>query len=227
MPGSGIGMAYANISGGRVAGNEGSTGIFIPAHIDAAGKTQSARAILSIYVNKKRRNEPERFKVTFFGKLAEVAAKFGPGKELGLQLELNSYRGKVYDPASRQPVMLNNQVLTTEQIGMVVRDLTIGEDGTKHIEWEKANGLRPMNWNTPNHPDVAAFATANATKNATQYTGGDTYGCCRVITPNGQIVQPQAAGQPTLATAVAGAVDTNLGAPVAPAAAVATTAPAV
>lgn len=226
MPGSGIGMAYANISGGRVAGNEGSTGIFIPAHIDAAGKTQSARAILSIYVNKKRRNEPERFKVTFFGKLAEVAAKFGPGKELGLQLELNSYRGKVYDPASRQPVMLNNQVLTTEQVGMVVRDLTIGEDGTKHIAWEIANGQRPANWNTPNHPDVAAFATANATKNATQYTGGDTYGCCRVITPNGQIVQPQAApqtvAQPGMEAAVAGAV--NLGTAAAP---VATTAPAV
>lgn len=208
MPGSGIGMAYANISGGRVAGQDGNTGIYIPAHIDGKGKQQSARCILSIYVNKKRKNDPERFKVTFFGKLADTAAKFGPGKELGLMLELNSFRGKVYDPATRQTVTLNGQVLTQEQVGMVVRDLTIGEDGNKHIDWEIAHGERPVNWNVKNHQDAATWRNMNMTKNAQQYTGGDKFGCCRVIQPAGQIVMPQAQNtQGNLAGAVAGAVN--------------------
>ena len=186
MAGSGIGMAYGFLSNVRVAGQ----GMYIPAHVDAAGKQQSARAVFTMICNKKRANKPDSYPVTFFGKLADSAARsFEPGKELSLFVEMNSFRATIFDKNTRQPIVWNGETLTKEVNGYVCRDIVIGASSEKYIAEQISKGERPAGWNIKGSADEQTWKQKLAIDNAKVYTGGDVFGYCRVVQPKGGQVQ--------------------------------------
>jgi hypothetical protein len=196
-------MAYGFLSNVRIAGE----GMYIPAHVDTAGKQQSARAVFTVICNKKRGNSEDRFPVTFFGKLADTAARsFERGKELSLFVEMNSFRSTIFDKNTRQPIVWNGETLTKEVNGYVCRDIVIGASSNKTVAEQIAKGERPAGWNIAGSADEQTWKQKLAIDNAKVYAGGDKFGYCRVVQPKGTVTPAQPGNAP-LPTGAAPQID--------------------
>jgi len=198
MSGSSTGFNVVTIVGARVAG----TPVYTPSNIPA-GKQEPVRAMcnFTVYQNLND-NKPSRFRITAWGKLADVVAKScAPGKELTLMCEINSYKGKIPVPGLQpgQPVQYitgpEGVPLLIEKVGFTLRRIQFGADSNKQIAAEIQRGERRPFWNVEGHPDNIAWKETCNMRNSIQYTPGMTkFGYAEIKQPNGQIIQTQ---QPT------------------------------
>lgn len=202
MSGRSIGMIFAFGSGLRVAGSNDIThtpterlGLtFVPAHINQAGKKNSHRCEIPVYVNSHRGGQDgksSRFDIVVWGDLArKCALTCSPGKALDVLCELSSYDGRVFQDrvALTKP---DGTPFTINKVSLTVMRICFGEEGEKFVEAEVAAGWRPPNWNNPAHPDFQLWKNELNRRIALQYTGGDRFGWARVIQPNGRVLTPE------------------------------------
>lgn len=166
--------------------------IYVPAH-SKNGQNISQRCVVTAGANTNRGGKEERnyYKLTFWGKAADVAAKSLPiGKEFNARAIMNTYQGKVYHRAgegqtAQAVVMSDGTPLMTTRIGFTVREFTLGAESEKHIATQIQEGKRPANWNVPGHPDSEAWKAALKQWQAQQFSGGSSFGYARVEQPQG------------------------------------------
>ncbi len=168
---------------------------YVPSHIPAgAQKPNRARCEFSIYQN--INNKQSRFKITAFGKMADVMAKAGAtGKEVTILAKINSFKGRVpfTDAQGNTNFVVDpttGQALTIEKTGFVLDQLSFGADSAKHVAQEIQAGRRPQFWNIEGHQDKATWKQVCQQRNAEIYQqGSQTFGFARVSIPqNAQIV---------------------------------------
>lgn len=193
MSGSSKSINMATFISARIAG----TPNYVPAHIPAGGnKPIRQRCEFSVYQN--INDKSSRFRITAFGKMADVLAKSGAtGKEVTLITKINSYPGRipltdaqgntqfVTDPSTGQP-------LTIEKTGFVLDRLSFGADSDKTVAEEIQAGKRPQFWNINGHQDAMTWKQVCQNRNAEVYQQGSTvFGFAKVSIPQGaQIVDP-------------------------------------
>jgi len=193
-------MSYNHVSfiGARVAGAP----TYTPAHVGADGKNIRQMCTFSIYQN--INGKPSRFRVTAWGKMADVVARScAAGKELMIEAETHSYKGKIPVPNQAQGAPLTfvldgqNQPIMVEKTGFVLRKLLFGNDSNKQIAFEIQNGMRPPLWNVNGNPDEVAWKNVCNQRNACQFTPGQTqFGYAQVRLPVGQLVDPAVFNKP-------------------------------
>ena len=191
-----IGFANGSIAGGRVAGQDGRPAMtYIPAHIDASGKTLNQRCTIPIYVNKKNRRDggpgkSDQFMLVAWGPLADACARsLSNGQAIDCAYVPESYTGRSYDSEGNPRLEANGTPVNEKKIVFKITTIIFGEESGKVVEQEIATGRRPVNWSNKSHPDAQLWITMLTAKQATQYVPGSaTFGNARVITPPGQLV---------------------------------------
>lgn len=194
MSGNSTSFNSATMVGCRVAGPADYT----PAYIRATdGKQMRQMATFNVYQNLK--NGKSKFRITAFGKMADVIAKSCPaGKELTLECEFHSFAGRVPVPgtgANGVPLQFvtgqDGQPITIEKTGFTIQKIHFGADSAKQIAYEIQNGMRPAGWAVAGSPDAVAWDQEKARRNNLVFRPGKTgFGYARVIQPNGQIIDP-------------------------------------
>lgn len=197
---SGSSMSYNHVSfiGARVAGAP----TYTPAHIGAQGKPVRQMATINVYQN--INGKPSKFRLTAWGKMADVVARScAAGKELMIEAEAHSYKGKIPVPNQAQGAPLtfvlgaDNQPIMIEKTGFVLRRILFGADSDKQVAYEIQNGMRPPLWNVSGHPDQAAWKNVCNQRNAVQFTPGQTqFGYAQIRLPAGQLVDPATFNKP-------------------------------
>lgn len=183
-----IGAGAAQFMGARVAGQP----TYILPHVKN-GKNINQRCIIPVYINSNkgtnRDGSPGRsdqFRLVAWGKLADITAKsLSKGKAIDCVCSPHSYEGRIYDAQGNMRVDNTGQPITVERVGFTIERIVFGEESQKEVDQEVATGRRPINWNNPQHPDYQTWLSILQTRQNTQYTGGDTFGFARVITPSG------------------------------------------
>lgn len=196
-----ISLAKTFMAGVRVAGAPN----YIPAHIDATGKTVNARCIITVYENSNKGTNQDgspgrtdQYTVIAWGKLADVCAvSCSAGKALDIIARPGSYIGTVYNPDGSPVLNMQGQPVQTRKTSFTVENIIFGEDSGKTIATEIANNLRPVNWQNQQHPDYQLWINCMRQRQATKYQPGMTsFGFARVSPPrNGQIINPAVQGQ--------------------------------
>lgn len=193
MSGSSKSINTATFISARLAG----TPNYVPAHIPAgAAKPLSARCEFSIFQN--INDKSSKFKITAFGKMADVMAKSGStGKEVTIITKINSFQGRVpvTDAQGNTQFVVNpatGQPLTIEKTGFILERLSFGADSNKTIAEEIQAGQRPQFWNVAGHQDGETWKQICQQRNAQVFQQGQTmFGFARVSLPqNAQIVDP-------------------------------------
>lgn len=209
MSGRSQSLAMASFTGVRIAGKngvagpEGCTVRFTPAHFDPTGKPVSSKAEFSVYrntVGDSGRNDP--FRMTAWNDLAETCCKsLPPGKAIDVFCEPQSYLGKVYDENRNPRLGADGQPILVRKVGFTIIRIAFGEDADKRIIYETSYPdvnnpgnprviweWRPMNWDKPGHPDVGVWQAIRAERNKATWDGkSDVFGYARVIIPAGRL----------------------------------------
>jgi hypothetical protein len=188
------GFNSVNLTNCRIAG----PATYIPAHTKpGATKPTDAQAKFTVYQN--IRNKKMEFRITAWGKMADVIARGGStGKQIHLQCSIHSYRGRVWlptpDGAQRQFVTrADGQPLMETKIGFTLEHMNFGVDSSKTIQEEIQSGFRPVGWSDPTQPGYQQWRQICANNNAIQFQPGMTqFGYAKVSQPNGQVVQNNA-----------------------------------
>ena len=195
-----MGKLTANLINVRVAGSP----IYTPAHISAAGKTIRQRATFSVYANGRDEANPEKFKVTAWGKMADSVAKScGKGKKLTLVCSINTYKGRIPMPNANPmaPAQFitdgNGQPLLIEKTGFTVEEIDYGADAAALIISEIQAGLRPQCFAVPGHPDEAQWKAICKQRNDLEFViGSQFFGYAQVQNPvGGQVIDHKTIGQ--------------------------------
>jgi len=197
MNGRSIALAGGFLAGVRVAGQM----TYIPATINNDRKI-SQHITIPVIRNRKPtaaekaalamgqqppKHQTDRFRLTVWGKLADICAKSLPtGRALDVVYEPNSYTGKVYDAEGRVRLGVDGQPIMVTKVGFTVREIQFGEESTKRIAEEVATTKRPINWNTPGHPEQLAWVNHLKTRQTAMWDGRSaTFGFARVSMPAG------------------------------------------
>lgn len=204
-----IGFANGSIAGGRVAGQDGRQAMtYIPAHVDASGKTLNQRCTIPVYVNKKNKRDgspgkSDQFTLVAWGPLADACARsLSNGQAIDCAYIPESYPGRSYDSDGNPRLEANGTPVNEKKIVFKITTVIFGEESGKVVEQEIATGRRPVNWNNRSHPDAQLWTTMLSARQATQYVPGSaTFGNARVITPPGQLVTQAPTGPGPVAQA--------------------------
>jgi len=193
MSGSSKSFNSATLVAARIAGSPN----YVPAHIIPGGqKPLRQRCEFSVFQNVN--DKTSKFKITAFGKMADVIAKSGAtGKELTIIAKINSFQGRVptTDAQGNTQFAINpstGQPLTIEKTGFILESLSFGADSNKTIADEIQTGMRPPGWNIIGHADAEIWKNVCGQRNAQVFQNGQPmFGFARVSIPQGaQIVDP-------------------------------------
>lgn len=191
-----IGKQLMHLIGCRVGGT---IDLVLP-YFDATGKFIDAKAIVSAYINGKRRRDGSEgrrdlYRVTAWGPLAwTLALTAAPGKELHIFGEPRMYKGRAFD-TNRNVVMWEGQPLMINKFGITVEDIRFGADSANQIQKEigiyQTNpqdlGGRPPHWNVPGSQDEQIFKARCRERLALQWDGqSQNFGFARIISPQAQ-----------------------------------------
>lgn len=187
-------------------------GIYVPAHT-SNGEARSARWEGSFYHNIPGRDgRPDQdvvVKITAWngrnakpGKgLADMCAKWiSMGKEICCEVDIVSYKSRIF--VDGQPVINSAGVAHMEpKLGFRMRPGTLqfGRDGQKALameiqKWNQQVGqqsffARPPQWNVVGTQDQITWSQGILPwRSAQVYTGGNTFGCAKVVIPEGVIL---------------------------------------
>lgn len=198
-------------------------GVYVPAHT-IGGETRSARWEGSFYHNipgqEGRPDQDVVVKITAWngrnakpGKgLADMCAKWiAMGKEICCEVDLVSYKSRVF--VDGHPVLnAAGQAHMEPKLGFRMRPGTLqfGRDGQKALsmeiqKWNQQPGqqsffARPPQWNVAGTQDQITWSQGILPwRSAQAYTGDDTFGCAKVVVPEGAVLAngvtgPAAAG---------------------------------
>lgn len=192
MSGSSMGKAIVIINGARIAG--------APTYTPGYTKTSDGKEVRSmiefnVFVNSKY--DTSVFKCTAWGGYADALARGGaPGKELEFHGELKSFEGRDWEKnAAGQYVprqMPDGSPVMKKKVGINITWFKFGEDSDGQINWEIANGLRPLHFQTPGHAEVKMWRDECAKRNAAQFVPGSThFGYAEVrVSDKGPLIQP-------------------------------------
>jgi hypothetical protein len=194
--GSAIGKSLIELIGCRVGGD---VDLVLP-YFDSTGKFVDAKAVVSVYINGKRRRDGSEgrrdlFRVTMWGSLAWTAAlSCSPGKELNVWGEPRMFKGRAYDENGNL-INWNNGPLMINKFGVTLTDIRFGDDSAnqiaKEIQTYLANpndlGGRPQQWNVPGSQDQQIWKARIKQRLDLQYDGqSQRFGFARVIMPQAQ-----------------------------------------
>jgi len=182
---------FAHFTSARVAG----PATYTPPY-NQNGKFFRQKATMNVYQNYNGKRSV--FRVTAFGKLADVVAKSCPaGKEVHITGRLNSYDGRVFvRDANGNSMPLTYQdgsAITTSKVGVTADTILLGNDSAKQIANEISSGMRPAYWNVPGHQDAAEWDRVKASRNSTKFQiGANMFGFAAVgpIPQGAQAVDP-------------------------------------
>ncbi len=189
-----MGMFFGTRAGsGEVGANGVSTGhpvTYLPARIEN-GVRKKAKATFTVFHNSgfvplNGKATGEKFKIWAYGGLAEQIAKWlSPGRAIDLITNRHEFVGNHY--VNGQPMMdATGQPVLISRQSDVIQQFLWREEATKWTQHEAVNGLRPMNWDNPAHPDYELHKQNLRTKNAQVWDGQSaTFGFAKVLLPQG------------------------------------------
>ena len=209
--GRAIGIAGTFMAGVRVAGQL----TYIPAYVKADGTKRSQRCVIPVYRNSNRgtnqktgeKGRVDSFKLTAWGKLADVCAKsLPPGTAIDVFCEPQSYLGYLFNQDGSPRLDNAGQPIQTTKVSFTVLNIVFGEDSEKQIDREIADGRRPQFWNVKGHQDYQAWKSILQQKQAVTWNGGPEFVHARISWPkDGQVDMSvyQGGGQPMVNHAAA------------------------
>jgi len=201
MSKNGNSLNVVTFMGARIAGQS----TYTPSHLKAgAAKPTSAMVEFTVYQNQGEKKHA--FKITAWGKMADVIARSGSiGKELQLVCTASSFDGRVSvlqpDGSFQYALKPDGSFITTKKIGFTLQSIVFGTDSSKTIANEIAQGLRPADWNVAGGAGNVQWLSICAQRNATQYIAGQpVFGNARVR----ELTNGAVAVNPAVANNIAG-----------------------
>lgn len=195
-----IGFANGTIVNGRVLGAPK----YIPAHLNN-GKLVDPCCEVAVRVNglygTDAKGEPGRkddFTLTGWNKLADsLARNCSRGKVISVRYEPQSYMGRVFNPDGTMRTDAAGQVITVPKYRFVIVGYpAYGDDSAETIRQQVEAKYRPVNWNTPGHPEYTAWRDFLKTRKGIVWDGrSETFEYAVVRIPRGDGVQLLTPGQ--------------------------------
>lgn len=164
--------------------------LYTPAHTKPDGKNVRARLQIPILVNVRGKTEPDSFRLTAWGGLADMFAKnLSQGKEMTFFCDASSYWANTYNNANVQVMQPDGGPLQTRSVGFVIREFLFGGDSERtkieetNVGMKTGEGRKPAQWNMPGTPDNLTWLALLERRKQNFYAGGDRFGYAKVIGP--------------------------------------------
>lgn len=185
MSGQRHGKSKHEFLNARVGTNEKIKMLYTPAHTKPDGKNVRSRLQVPILVNIRNKVNPDGYRLTAWGGLADLFAKaLGKGKAMVYFCDGNSYWANVFNKAGVQVMNPDGTPVQTQRTAFVVRDFLWGDDSEDTKITEINAGMRPAGWNgNPGTPDNLAWKAILEQRKQTFYQGGEVFGYAKVIGP--------------------------------------------